>query len=166
MPCPAIIAQLAHIGKIPVEEWLPFVVPVLVLFVLGRRREQRRRREVAVIPQTSAGLDPAVVQQILAGWQEAEFNDVRPAHLPLLYPPGPDGLSVAELAGKTSYELGTVQKLLEGLEESDYLCLNVDPISDGFDVSLTLKGYGLVDATEDCLLAALREHPLARNEPG
>ena len=164
MTSPATLAQLAHIGNIPVEEWLPFVVPIVALYLYGRHRERRRRREVAEIPETSNGLDAAVVGRILAGWQEASYEDVTREHLPLLYPPGPDGLSVAELASRTANSEKVVQRLLEELEEGDYLHLDPEPQSGGLQASLTVKGYGLVDATEDSLLTALRADSRASAE--
>jgi len=157
MPAPAALLQLAHIGKIPVEEWLPFVVPVIALYVLGRRRERRRRREVSGMPASSRELDPEVVGRILACWREAGYEDLGPEHLPLLYPPGPDGLNVTELAGLADSDEQTVRRLLEGMERADYLQLDPEPISGGFEASLTARGLGLLDVTEDALLTALRE---------
>jgi hypothetical protein len=153
----AALAQLAHIGNIPVEEWLPFVVPLVGLYFYGRRRERRRRSEVAELPETSEGLDPSIIERIVAGWKEARYDAVRPEHLPLLYPPGPDGLSVAELVSRTSGDEQTVRGLLEQLERADYLDLFPEPESGGLQTSLTLRGFGLVDQTEESLLEALRE---------
>lgn len=158
----AAIAQLAHIGNIPVEEWLPFLVPLIGLYFYGRRREHRRRSEVAELPRTSEGLDPTVVERILTGWREARYDAVTAEHLPLLYPPGPDGLSVAELASRTSGDEETVRGLLEQLERADYLDLFPEAESNGLQASLTLRGFGLVDQTEESLLAALREDVASR----
>jgi hypothetical protein len=157
----AAIAPPAHIGNIPIEEWLPFLVPIVGLYFYGRRREQRRRGEVAELPATSEGLDPLVVQRIVEGWREGRYAGVTPDHLPLLYPPGPDGLSVAELLERTGGEEETLRGLLEQLERADYLDLFPEPQSGGLQASLTLRGFGLVDQTEESLLAALRE----RDEP-
>ncbi|MEA2214904.1 MAG: hypothetical protein QOK19_465 [Solirubrobacteraceae bacterium] len=153
----AALAPLAHIGNVPVQEWLPFVVPIVALYLYGRRRERRRRREVAKIPETSSDLDPAVSERIATGWRDAKYEHVTREHLPLLYPPGPDGSSVAELAIRTGRDEETVQRLLEGLEEGEYLFLDLEAGSDQLVVSLTVKGFGLVDTTEDFLLTALRE---------
>jgi hypothetical protein len=153
----AALAQLAHIGNIPVEEWLPFVVPLVGLYFYGRRREHRRRDEVAELPETSEGLDPSIVERIVTGWKDARYDAVTPEHLPLLYPPGPDGLSVTELVDQTSSDEETVRGLLEQLERADYLDLFPEPESGGLQASLTLRGFGLVDQTEESLLAALRD---------
>jgi hypothetical protein len=153
----AALAQLAHIGNIPVEEWLPFLVPIIGLYFYGRRREHRRRSEVAELPATSDGLDPSVVERIVEGWREARYEGVTPEHLPLLYPPGPDGLSLAELVDRTAAGEETIRGLLDQLERADYLDLFPEPQSGGLQASLTLRGFGLVDQTEESLLAALRE---------
>jgi hypothetical protein len=147
-------AQLAHIGNIPVEEWLPFVAPIVALYVYGRRRERRRRSEVGQIPASSEQLDAAVVERIAAEWRKRDYEGVTTEHLGLLYPPGPDGRTVKELAGTTHADPAHVLGLLEELEVGDYLLLEGDPPD--LQTSLTVKGYGLVDATEDSLLTALR----------
>ena len=161
----AALAQLAHIGNIPIEEWAPFLVPIIGLYFYGRRREHRRRGEVSELPETSEGLDPTVVEKIVAGWREARYDGVRPEHLPLLYPPGPDGLSVAELAERTAGEEETVRGLLEQLERGEYLDLFPEPQSGGLQASLTLRGFGLVDQTEESLLEDLRETGEASAKP-
>jgi hypothetical protein len=146
--------QLAHIGNIPVEEWVPFVVPIVALFLYGRRRERRRRSEIGQIPTSSEQLDAAVVERITAEWRKRDYEDITTEHLGLLYPPGPDGRTVKELAGTTHADPAHVLDLLEQLEVGDYLLLEGEP--EDPQTSLTVKGYGLVDATEDSLLTALR----------
>jgi hypothetical protein len=146
--------QLAHIGNVPVEEWLPFVVPIVALYVYGRRRERRRRAEVGRIPASSGQLDDAVVARIAEEWRKRDYAGVTAEHLGLLYPPGPDGRTVKELATTTHADPAYVLSLLEQLEGGDYLLLEGEPPD--LRTSLTVKGYGLVDATEDSLLSALR----------
>jgi hypothetical protein len=165
MTGPAAVAQLAHIGNVPVEEWLPFLVPIVALYIYGRRRERRRRREVGRIPVSSEALDETVVARIVASWQRGNYEDVTAEHLALLYPPGPDGLSVAELADRTAQQAETVQRLLEQLEHAEYLHLDFESESQVLQASLTLKGFGLVDATEDYLLSALREEARSSGAP-
>ncbi len=155
---------LAHIGKIPVEEWLPFVVPIVALYIYFRRKERRRRKAVAVLPATSDSLDEATVNRILDEWRAASYGDVSPEHLPLLYPPGPDGMSVTELADRTHSSPETVELLLQQLEEREYLDLEGGTEPNGPRALLTLKGYGLVDATESALLTALAEGSAPRRE--
>jgi hypothetical protein len=146
--------QLAHIGNIPVEEWVPFLAPIVALYVYGRRRERRRRSEVGRIPASSGQLDAAVVARIAEEWRKREYEGVTTEHLGLLYPPGPDGRTVKELASTTHADPAHVLGLLEELEVGDYLLLEGEPPD--LQTSLTVKGYGLVDATEDSLLTALR----------
>jgi hypothetical protein len=153
----AALYPLAHIAGIPVQEWSPFIVPLVALYFYGRHREHRRREEVAEIPERSESLHPQVVEQIVAGWRDARYEAVTTEHLPLLYPPGPDGLSVAELAQRTARDEATVTQLLEQLERAEYLDLFPEAESGGMQASLTLRGYGLVDQTEDSLLGALRK---------
>jgi DNA-binding transcriptional ArsR family regulator len=145
---------LAHIGKIPVEEWLPFVVPFVALFIYVRRKERRRRAAMAKLPETSSWLDEAAVARVRQAWQDGDYRGVGEEHLPLLYPPGPDGLSVAEIAARTDTDAGRVERLLDALEEHEYVHLEVDDGGSPMRAMLTVKGYGLVGATEDALLEA------------
>jgi hypothetical protein len=162
MSLPDSFFQLAHIGNVPVEEWLPFVVPIVVLYFAGMRRERQRRGEVRAMPGTSRGLDAGLVSRIVAGWREAGYEDVAVEHLPLLYPPGPDGYSVAELAERTACDEATVERTLEILERGEYLQLDPETVSGGVEATLTSKGVGLVDATEDLVLTAMREAAVSR----
>src|ERR1700724_2349641 len=108
---------LAHIGNIPVEEWLPFLVPIVGLYVYGRRKDRRRRAAVGRLPDASEGLDERTIKQIVADLSKAKHNTVSPEHLPLLYPPGPDGMSASELATRIPSDPASVERLLEELEE-------------------------------------------------
>jgi DNA-binding transcriptional ArsR family regulator len=147
----------AHIGNIPVEEWLPFLVPIIGLYIYGRRNERRRREAVGRLPDAAEGLDERTIKQIVADLSGAKHDAISPEHLPLLYPPGPDGLSTAELAERTNSDPAAVERLLEDLEEHEYLDLDGESYEDR-RVSLTFKGYELVDATELALLDA-QQHP-------
>jgi hypothetical protein len=150
--------MLAHIGNIPVEESLPFLIPIVGLFIYIRRKEGRRRRGVAALPPASALLDPAIVQRVMDAWAGGGYDGVSAAHLPLLYPPGPDGLSAAELAELTGSARESVAALLDELEAHEYLDLDA---GDGSERALlTLKGFGLVHATEDALVSAAGEEPV------
>jgi len=64
-------------------------------------------------------------------------------------------MSAGELAASIHAEPDTVERLLEALEELDYLELEERQGFDGRRAWLTFKGYELVDATETALLAAL-----------
>ena len=148
---------IAHIGNVPVEEWLPFLVPFLCMYVYVRRKERRRRRDVGRLPAPGEQLDARTVEAVRAEWSRAEHGELSPAHLPLLYPPGPDGMTPAELATRIHSDPATVEGLLEELEELEYL--EVDEPADPRDrrVWLTFRGHELVDATESALLAALED---------
>jgi DNA-binding transcriptional ArsR family regulator len=148
------MSPLAHIGNIPVEEWLPFLVPIIGLYIYGRRKDRRRRAAVSRLPDASERLDERTIKQILADLSKAKHDDVSAEHLPLLYPPGPDGLSAAELAERTDSDPATVERLLEDLEDHEYLDVDGGDSPEGRRAWLTFKGYELVDATEVALLAA------------
>ena len=83
-------------GGIPVEEWLPFVVPVLAIYLYVRRRERRRRAQVERLVAAGKQLDGELTQRILERVREAKHEQLRAEHVPLLYPPGPDGATTAE----------------------------------------------------------------------
>jgi hypothetical protein len=147
---------VAHIGNIPVEEWLPFVVPIVALYLYVRRKERLRRAAVGRLPDASERLDERTIAHVIADLCKAHHDKVSPEHLPLLYPPGPDGFNAAELADRANAEPGAVKGLLEELEDLEYLDLDADDGLENPRVSLTFKGYELVDATEVALLDALR----------
>lgn len=146
---------LAHIGGLPVEEWAPFVVPALALFIYVRRKDRDRRRAVAELPSSSAALDARTVESVVEAWAAAGYRDVGAEELPLLYPPGPDGMSVGEIAARTGTPAAAVERLLARLEEHEYLDLRAGEDANEMQALLTLKGYGLVHATEDALVSAI-----------
>jgi DNA-binding MarR family transcriptional regulator len=146
---------IAHIGNIPVEEWLPFLVPFICMYVYVRRKERRRRREMGRLPAPGEPLDEDTVEAVRAEWRRAEHGELSPAHLPLLYPPGPDGMSPTELAARVHSDLAPVERLLEELEDLEYLEVDEPPDPRDRRVWLTFRGHELVDATESALLVAL-----------
>jgi hypothetical protein len=146
---------LAHIGNIPVEEWLPFVAPVVILYVYGRRSQRRRQAEVAQLPEPGSALDEQTVAGVLDAWSE-KHTDVSREHLPLVYPPGPDGLSARELAARLHAEPAAVLRQLQELEDLDYLELEDGETPAERRAWLTFRGYELVEETESALLAARR----------
>jgi len=152
---------IAHIGNIPVEEWLPFVVPVVALYLYGRRKDRHRRKEVERLPEAGELLDEPTMRRVLDRCAEGRHKGVSARLLPVLYPPGPDGMTVAELASRTGCDAATVGRLMAELEELGYVDL------EGFDgpdqsVCLTIEGYDLVNVTESVLLAAARERYAAQ----
>src|ERR1700676_2370872 len=104
---------IAHIGNLPVEEWLPFLVPVVGLYLYGRSKERRRRERVERLLDAGGPLDARTTGAVIAEWAAANHQEVSPEHLPLLYPPGPDGRTATELARRTHRDVAIVQRQLE-----------------------------------------------------
>jgi hypothetical protein len=152
----------AHFGKIPVEEWLPFVAPVVALCLYVRRNERRRREAVQRLPSVNEPRDDSTVRRVLDQWSEADFEGVSREHLALLYPPGPDGTTAAELATRIGSDSQTVKHQLEDLAELGYLTLEGPAGSEDSRASLTADGMDLVNVTEDALLAAGTHHDAPR----
>ncbi len=150
------MALLAHIGGIPVQESLPFLVPVVALLLYGRHRGRRRRHEVRRLPDAAEMLDETTTARIVEEWARGRHAGASARHVPLMYPPGPDGLSAAELTSRTGEDLGAVEQLLSELHELGYVDLDGPPGPDQ-TASLTLEGYDLLDAAESVLLDAARE---------
>ncbi len=148
------MAVIAHIGKIPIEEWLPFVVPVAMLVVFVRSRERRRRKALGRLFDTGAPLDTATTDAVLASWSASDHGEVSVEHLPLLFPPGPDGATASELAARTHRDRATVERQLEDLAELGYVELDAGKEREETRVWLTAEGCELVNTTEDTLLAA------------
>ncbi|MGO9489132.1 MAG: helix-turn-helix domain-containing protein [Solirubrobacteraceae bacterium] len=148
---------IAHIAGIPVQEWSPFVVPVIVLYLIGRRSGRLRRAEVRRLPAASEMLDAQTVQRVLARWAETRHGDASARHVPLFYPPGPEGMTPAQLAAGADCDAATIDGLLSELEELGYV------EHDGPDQSvvLTIEGYDLLSETEAVLLETNR----ARQSP-
>jgi DNA-binding MarR family transcriptional regulator len=153
---------LAHFGKIPVEEWLPFVVPVVALCLYVRRKERRRREAVQRLPGVSEPLDESTVGRILALWSSAKFEGVSREHLPLLYPPGPDGATAAELAGRIRADPATVKRQLEDLADLGYVELEGPEDPEEPRAWLTAEGMDLLNVTENALLAPVPTRKPAR----
>src|SRR5438132_3969292 len=82
------VPPLAHIGGIPVEEWLPFVVPVLAIFLYVRRRERRRRAQIERLVGAGKRLDTELTSAILERLRAAKHAALRAEHVRLLYPAG------------------------------------------------------------------------------
>src|SRR5438552_196158 len=84
----------------------------------------------------------------------ADHHDLSPAHVALLYPPGPEGVTAAQLARRISRDPAAVDGLLEELAELGYV--EFDSKEDPADrrAWLTIPGYDLVKAAEDELLGA------------
>jgi len=148
------MSVIAHIGNVPVEEWLPFVVPVLALYFYGRHKERRRREKVRRLLDAGEPLDDSTIRAVLDQWSASDHKEVSIEHLPLLYPPGPDGATPAELADRIHDDRDSVQRLLEDLAELGYLDLDEEKGLYEPRAWLTAEGADLVNMTEDTLLAA------------
>jgi hypothetical protein len=151
------MCPIAHIGNIPVEEWLPFLVPVLALYLYGRRKERRRRLALRDLPDPTEGLDAGTVKLVMAHWSRAHHGNLSRAHLPLLYPPGPDGMNARELADRIHSDPVTVERLLLELEDVGYLTLEGQGEDCESQAWLTVEGYTLLRDTETALLSKARE---------
>jgi len=150
---------IAHIGKVPVEEWLPFLLPIVALYIYGRHWSRRRREEVSRLPGPGEPLDDRTAALAAAEWAKAHHGEVSRVHLPLLYPPGPDGRTAAELAELTRSDPITVERLLAELQELGYLDLEERSPLAARRAWLTDDGYDLVNVTEEALVAAARSRP-------
>jgi hypothetical protein len=144
------VTPLAHIGNVPVEEWLPFLVPIVALYIYGRRKERRRQQRAGRLPGPEERLDDATATRVLDELATSEHASISREQLPLLVPPGPDSMSAAELAPRIGAAPDAVQRLLDELEALEYLELDGDGRA-----WLTFRGYELLDATESALLEAL-----------
>jgi hypothetical protein len=147
------VPLVAHIGKVPVEEWLPFLVPLVALYVYGRYKYRRRREALQRLPDPSALLDESIVGRVHDRWSAAGHKELSAEVVPLLYPPGPDGLTAAELAGRLDRDAGAVERLLEELAELGYVDLEEDSAGET-RAWLTIEGHVLMEVTEGELLAA------------
>lgn len=143
---------IAHIGKIPVEEYAGFAVPVIALYAYGRAWSRRHRRKLASLPPASQALDEQIVQFVLSRWAEDKHGELGRELVALMYPPGPDGATAAELAQRINAERASVERGLAELAELGYL---ESDLGEGEQrLSLTAEGIHLLNITEDALLAA------------
>lgn len=145
---------IAHIGKIPVEEYAGFVVPVIALYAYGRAWSRRHRKRLARLPALSEGLDERTVEFVLARWAEAKHGELGRELVPLMYPPGPEDVTASELARRIGAERASVVRGLEELAELGYVEYDAD---ESERLSLTTEGIHLLNITEDALLSAMAE---------
>jgi hypothetical protein len=141
-----------HIGNVPVEEWVPFVVPVVALYVYGRHRARRRAESVTNLPGVEA-LDEATSDRVFARWSDCKHTDLSRECVQLLYPPGPEGKTAAELAERIHGDQEVVRERLEDLADLGYLELEVRNGESEPRAWLTGAGYDLQELTEAALLA-------------
>jgi hypothetical protein len=147
------MAVLGHIGNIPIEEWLPFTVPVFGLYFYGRHQDRKRTAALRRVSGAAGGApDAATLERVLAAWSRGGHEELTREHVALFYPPGPDGASPAELGDRVHRDPADVERLLADLAELGYL--DRDEGKQGERrVWLTAEGYQLAHAAEDVLLA-------------
>ena len=141
------------------EEWLPFLVPVVALYLYGRHRDRRRTAAVSRLPQPDAGLDEWTVRLVLARWAAADHAGLSSEHVSLLYPPGPEGMTESGLAQRTRLDVASVSRALAQLERLGYVELDGlestdDAAPQEHRVWLTVDGYDLLLVAETALLGA------------
>src|ERR1700733_4238088 len=146
---------IAHIGKIPVEEYAGFVVPVIALYAYGRAWSRGPRRKLASLPPASQALDERTIQFVLARWSEDKHGELGSGLVALMYPPGPDGTTASELAQRIGAERASVERGVAELAELGYL---ESDLGEGEQrLSLTAEGVHLLNITEDALLSAFAD---------
>jgi len=153
---------IAHLGNLPVEETLPFVVPVVVLAFWARREDRKRRAALARVADAGTWLDEATVERIVAAWAKAGYGELTREHVPLLSPPALDGASIAQLAARTHSNSAAVEPLLDDLAECGYVDFDG---RDGRDRGawLTAEGYAVLHIAEDGILAGAGAGPVAQD---
>src|SRR5438067_13629902 len=114
------MSPIAHIGNIPVEEWLPFLVPVIAIWLYVRTRERRRRAAVQRLLDAGGELEESTIAEILERWSAAKHGELSAEHVRLLSPPGADGASARELARRIGRDVDAVERLLDELAELGY----------------------------------------------
>jgi hypothetical protein len=157
---------IAHIGNIPVEEWLPFLVPLVGMYVYGRRWGKRRREAVRRLPGPIAAIDGRTLELVRARWDAAGHGEVASEQLPMLYPPGPDGVTISELAKRTGCDVATVRSRLEDLIDLGYVELEPRDGDDESQAWLTVAGFDLARVTEDALLTSVGDDGRAPRREG
>jgi hypothetical protein len=151
---------LAHIGNIPVEEWVPFLIPLLGVYLYIRRANRRRRREIERLPKPDRGIDRRTSELVVGRWKATGHGILAQELLPILYPPGPDGATARELAARIGTRVPDLMRHVEDLAELGYADLERGAADDDLRVWLTADGFDVLNITEDAVLAAL-EQPTA-----
>jgi hypothetical protein len=148
------VIVIAHIAGVPVEEWLPFVVPVVALYLYGRHRERRRGQAVQPITDPSSPLHDGTVRLVQAHWAAAGHRDLDADDLPLLRPPGPDGLTATEIAARLGAQPRATQALLERLQQRGYVELEPPDGGQPARAWLTIEGHDALLVAEKALLGS------------
>ena len=144
---------IAHLGKLPVEETLPFLVPVILLAFWARREDRKRRAALVRVADAGTRLDQATVERIVAAWAKAGHRELSSQHVPLLSPPALEGASVAQLAARTHSNPAVVEPLLDDLADLGYVEFD-DAEGRDRGAWLTADGYSVMHIVEDGILAS------------
>jgi hypothetical protein len=147
------VGTLAHIGGIPVEEWLPFLVPLIAIYAYVRRRERRRRAEVQRVLAAGVALSDELIETILGEWTAARRDELTAEHVRVMAPPGPNGTSAAELARRMHRDERTVARLLGDLAELGYVEEDA-PAEGETKVWLTADGFAVAHMVERAVLTS------------
>jgi hypothetical protein len=131
---------------------VPFLFPIIALYLYGRHSGRRRHRRIERLPPLAEGLDERTRDAVLERWSAAGHEHLRREHVALLYPPGPQGAAAGELAARTGRSAEEVRRALEELQELGYL--DLESGEGGERAWLTLEGFDLLTATEEVLLSA------------
>jgi hypothetical protein len=135
-------------------------VPLVALYVYGRHKYRGRREALERLPDASALLDESMIARVLERWSSAGHGELSAEAVALLYPPGPDGLSASEMAGRIPRDHAAAERLLEDLQELGYVDLE-DGLACERRVWLTIEGHTLLDLAEQELLAAAAQRAAA-----
>lgn len=149
---------LAHIGNIPVEEWLPFVAPVVVVYFVARSRRRRRAKEIAQIPEAAQLLDERTVKRVVEHWAQTRHHDLAARHVAVFYPPGPDGRTPEELAEQIGSDADSIAHLLDELEDLGYL----ERETGDEPLWLSTEGFDALSEAESVLLETVKEREAVR----
>jgi hypothetical protein len=156
---------IAHLGKLPVEETLPFLVPVVVLALWARREDRKRRAALVRVADAGTRLDEAVVGRIVAAWAKAGHGELSREHVALLSPPALEGASTAQLAARTHSNSAAVEPLLDDLADLGYVDFD-DAEGRDRGAWLTADGYAVLHVAEDAILAAQDEDAAQQDRIG
>lgn len=148
--------MLAHIGNIPVEEWVPFVVPVLLLYLWGRRSTRKRHAALQQISEQRGRPSEATAHRVLKSWRDGGHEQLGPEYVELFYPPGLDGTNGPDLAARMHTDKIRVDDMLETLADLGYVDLEEE--GDDRRAWLTSDGYVLAQAMEDAVLEEHKHH--------
>jgi DNA-binding MarR family transcriptional regulator len=101
----------------------------------------------------------AIHRRLIAGLNEAGFDELRLPHMAVFQYPGPDGARPSELAERAGISKQAMNQLLQSLERYGYLCREDAPASGGRArvISSTERGKAVWDTMVAILFDIERE---------